>query len=63
MLETGFAKLPSVRAVRTPAGKAAVAALADFEDVARKGHKVLFRYGDPGDSDDEDDAPRAWGRH
>ena len=34
------------------------------EEAARKGHVGMWRYGDPGGDDDEDDRPvrSAWGR-
>ena len=55
MLETGFARLVAVRTMRSPEGKSAVSALMEYEDKARKSHRGMFRYGDPGDSEDEDD--------
>lgn len=36
----------------------------DFEDEARRAHRGMWEYGDPGDSDDEELAPKpaAWGK-
>lgn len=50
--------------VRDPATKAAVEALMDAEDEARRAHRGMWEHGDPGDSDDEEPAPRppAWGK-
>jgi staphylococcal nuclease domain-containing protein 1 len=51
--------------VRDPALKAAIEALADAEDEARRAHRGIWEHGDPGDSDDEEPAPRpppAWGK-
>lgn len=50
--------------IRDPALKAAVEALADAEDDARRAHRGIWEHGDPGDSDDEEPAPRApaWGK-
>lgn len=50
MLIAGLARLP--RRV-DPASREAVSKLAEFEEEARKGHRGMFQYGDPGDSDDE----------
>jgi staphylococcal nuclease domain-containing protein 1 len=50
--------------VRDPALKAAIEALADAEDEARRAHRGIWEHGDPGDSEDEE-PPRppqgAWG--
>jgi staphylococcal nuclease domain-containing protein 1 len=49
--------------VRDPSAREAITALAKFEEEARKAHRGMFVYGDPGDSDDEEQAPpRAWGK-
>ena len=50
--------------VRDPQLKAAVEALADAEDEARRAHRGIWEHGDPGDSDDDEPAPRApaWGK-
>ena len=38
-------------------------ALAAAEDLARRAHRGLFEYGDPGDDEEDDAPPRpAWGR-
>lgn len=49
-----MARLPAIRKIRDPALRAAIGALAPFEDEARKAHRGMFQYGDPGDSDDEE---------
>lgn len=64
-LKAGLASLPKLRKVRDPAAKEAITAMAGFEEEARKAHRGMFQYGDPGDSDDEQDMPRpqgAWGK-
>lgn len=50
--------------VRDPAAKAVITKLMDFEDEARRAHRGMWEYGDPGDSDDEEMAPKpnAWGK-
>jgi hypothetical protein len=50
--------------VRDPAAKAVISKLMDFQDEARKAHEGMWEHGDPGDSDDEEPAPRApaWGK-
>lgn len=55
LLEMGLAKLPPITAFKSPAAQEAAGVLCEFEDVARRAHRGLFRYGDPGDSDDEED--------
>lgn len=65
LLCAGLARLPKPRKVRDAATKEAVAALAQYEDEAREARRGLFAYGDPGDSDDEEAAPKpaaAWGK-
>ncbi|KAF8068404.1 elongation factor G [Scenedesmus sp. PABB004] len=63
MLLAGMARLPKLHKVRDPVAKAAISALMDQQDEARKGHTGMWEYGDPGDSDDEEPAPRpAWGK-
>lgn len=46
--------------------KEAIGKLMEHQDAARKAHAGMWEYGDPGDSDDEDAAPRppagAWGK-
>lgn len=50
--------------VRDPAAKAVISKMMDYQDEARKGHEGMWEHGDPGDSDDEEPAPRApaWGK-
>eukprot|EP00879_Flechtneria_rotunda_P013848 GHRR01014464.1.p1 GENE.GHRR01014464.1~~GHRR01014464.1.p1 ORF type:complete len:545 (+),score=253.02 GHRR01014464.1:424-2058(+) len=64
MLKAGLARLPKLHKVRDPVAKAAIDKLMDFQDVARKAHRAMWEYGDPGDSDDEEPAPKpnAWGK-
>lgn len=38
-----------------------LAALDEAEGLAKRAHRGMFEYGDPGD-EDEEDAPPAWGR-
>lgn len=53
-----MARLPALRQVRDPAAREAITKMADAEAEARKAHRGIFQYGDPGDSDDEAaDAP------
>lgn len=60
MLAAGMGRLPSIRKVREATAKEAVLKLQAFQDEARKEHRGIFEYGDPGDSDDEQEAaPRA----
>ena len=48
---------------QTPEVSAVIDALATSEDLARRAHRGLFEYGDPGDDDEDDAPPRpAWGR-
>lgn len=58
LLEAGFAKLPNLDMIRNKFVREGVLSLKDHEQVARKAHKGLFIYGDPGDSDEEDLPPR-----
>eukprot|EP00210_Caulerpa_lentillifera_P002078 g1993.t1 len=58
LLEAGFAKLPNLDAIRNKSLMEGVLSLKEHEQVARKLHKGLFIYGDPGDSDEEDLPPR-----
>lgn len=56
----GLARLPKLHKLRDPALRDAVAKWQQYEDEARKGHRGMWQYGDPGDSDDEADmGPRA----
>jgi len=57
LLEAGLAKLPNLDNIRSEALKKGIASLQPHQDVARKQHKGLFVYGDPGDSDEEDLPP------
>lgn len=57
MLESGFARLPVLASIRNPNYRAAAAKYEEHETVARKQHRGIFVYGDPGDSDDEMDMP------
>jgi len=59
LLEAGFAKLPNLDNVRGGALKDGIRSLQQHQEVARKQHKGLFVYGDPGDSDEEDLPPIA----
>lgn len=58
MLLAGLARLPKLRKVKDPATREAISKLQEYEDDARKSHRGMFQYGDPGDSDDEVDAVR-----
>lgn len=64
MLLAGLARLPKLHKVRDPSAKAVISKLMDFQDEARKAHEGMWEHGDPGDSDDEEPAPRvpAWGK-
>lgn len=44
----GFARLPNQETIRNPHIKAAMAKFEEYEAVARKQHKGIFVYGDPG---------------
>lgn len=59
MLEAGYAKLKNLDAIRNSELKESIQQLKPHQDVARKYHKGLFRYGDPGDSDEEELPPIA----
>lgn len=49
--------------VQAAGSSAVVDALAAAEDLARRAHRGVFEYGDPGDDDEDDAPPRpAWGR-
>mmetsp|Transcript_9984 Transcript_9984/g.28669 ORF Transcript_9984/g.28669 Transcript_9984/m.28669 type:complete len:953 (+) Transcript_9984:302-3160(+) len=63
MLAAGLAKLARSRG-RLPQGDPELmTALEAAEDSAKKAHAGIWQYGDPGDSDEEEDRPRgAWGR-
>ena len=40
-----------------------LSALDEAEALAKRAHRGMFEYGDPGDDDEEDGPPRAaWGR-
>ncbi|GLI65134.1 hypothetical protein VaNZ11_008590 [Volvox africanus] len=56
MLLAGMARLPKLRKVKDPAAREAIQAMQEYEDEARKNHRGMFMYGDPGDSDDEEQA-------
>ncbi|GBF98194.1 hypothetical protein Rsub_10694 [Raphidocelis subcapitata] len=58
MLAAGMARLPSLRKLRDPAARAAVTKLAEYQEEARRAHRGIFEYGDPGDSDDEAEPAR-----
>jgi len=62
MLSAGMARLPKLHKVRDAAAKAAISALMDYEEAARKAHRGMWEYGDPGDSEDEQDAMFTAGR-
>ena len=57
LLEAGFAKLPNLDNVRNRGLREGIESLQQHQDVARKNHRGLFEYGDPGDSDEEDLPP------
>lgn len=46
----GFARLPPLETIRNPHLKAAAQKYAEYEAVARKQHRGIFIYGDPGSS-------------
>jgi staphylococcal nuclease domain-containing protein 1 len=56
MIAAGVARLPALH--RSVRGDPTVAALQRAQDEALREHAGMFRYGDPGDSDDEDDRLR-----
>ena len=48
---------------QAPGSSTVIEALAAAEDLARRTHRGLFEYGDPGDEDEDEAPPRpAWGR-
>jgi staphylococcal nuclease domain-containing protein 1 len=51
-----MARLPSLRKLRDPASREAVTKLQEAQDEARRAHRGIFEFGDPGDSDDEQEA-------
>ena len=53
MLEAGMARLPAKARSRGAGVPGVHTALRAAQDVALSEHVGLFRYGDPGDSDDE----------
>lgn len=57
LLEVGLAKLPNLDNVRSAAIREGIKSLQQHQDIARKQHRGLFVYGDPGDSDEEDLPP------
>lgn len=64
MLAAGLARIARSRG-RLPKGDPElVAALEAAEDAAKSQRLGIWQYGDPGDSDDEEDFPRpgAWGK-
>lgn len=59
MLAAGMARLPSLRKLRDPAAREAVTKLGEHQEEARRAHRGIFEFGDPGDSDEEQEyAPR-----
>lgn len=58
MLAAGMARLPSLRKLRDPAAREAVLKLQQYQEEARRAHRGIFEYGDPGDSDDEAEVAR-----
>ncbi|GMH33782.1 hypothetical protein BSKO_01616 [Bryopsis sp. KO-2023] len=62
MLESGFARLPVLSTIRNPHYRAATEKYEEHESVARKQHRGIFVYGDPGDSDDDMDNMPVRGR-
>ena len=64
MLAAGLARIARVRG-RLPNGESSLMdALEAAEDSAKNTRVGIWQYGDPGDSDDEEDFPRpgAWGK-
>jgi len=53
-----MARLPSLRKLRDPAAREAVLKLQQYQEEARRAHRGIFEYGDPGDSDDEAEVAR-----
>ena len=49
-----MARLPSLRRLRDPQARDAVQRLQEHQEAARRAHRGIFEYGDPGDSDDDE---------
>lgn len=58
MLRAGMARLQGASSLRGPAARAAARELQPAMEAALREHVGMFRYGDPGDSDDEEDFRR-----